>query len=92
MTLTAENYITMLVALIAGLPGLVTLVITYRRNAKSKRVDMVEVYVELLSITSRFDLLIQKILVNHPEVNGELRKEWMEASTRLKALREQTKL
>lgn len=86
-----DNIIPIIVAIIAGIPGVVAIIIAYNERKKTEKVDMVHDFIELLRVTCTFDLVLQEVFIRNPEINGELKKKWVRASARLSALREKTK-
>lgn len=46
---------------------------------------------ELLSINSRFEMVLRAIFLENPELNGRLKSEWLEASINLNKMREKWK-
>ena len=90
MQLEAEHWVTIIVSLTLGIPGIVAAIkqigIT-RATIQEKLRELTLDFYELLSVCSTYDLILQKVFMEHPQVNGALKSKWIEASGKLANLR-----
>lgn len=91
MNFTVENIVTLIVALLMGLPGIVNILNERKKSSidyQTKLRLLTDNYIELLTVTSIMDTVLRKIFIDHPGINGELRQQWLETSTKLEKLRD----
>ena len=85
--MTADNWITLLTLLVVALPTTTLAIRQYGNQGKISRRDQLFIIHELLSISTTFDLIIQKILMKNNNHEME-RKAYDDNRTRLTNIRQ----
>jgi len=94
MNFGPENIVTIAIALIAASPAWFKVYKEWKSKSMSEDTDyqnklikLTNIVSQLLTLICTYDLLLQRVFIQHPSVNSDLKASWLEANKKLNTLR-----